>query len=249
MPHSNDILIIGLPRSGTSWVGGVLGSSTSVDYLREPITQSWLEAGNPSPLVDPAGDRSYLDHAARFLVESGRRRLIKEVNPLLIPHVLANHPMQVVLLHRHPCAVALSYFERGWKRLALEDRFGVDSTGDFWRDHGTYQALLLAGPVAAMEGGGTVVAYEDLTHNPQQGFADLASMLDLRWELTNTEYLDSTLSGTDRGDPYALQRDAASTRDRWMSILTEDQREAVLAGYMRHGGDILPLPKRTREAG
>lgn len=243
---SRDVLFVGLPRSGTSWVGAVLGSSPSVEYLREPITQSWLEAGYKSPLVDPSVDLPYRDHAAGFVREGDHRRLIKEVNPLLIPYVMAESAMQVVLLHRHPCAVALSYYERGWKHLDIEDRFGVESTGDFWRDHGIYQAVLLSGAAAAIKGIGVVVSYEELTRKPQKAYADLASALDLRWESASREYLSGTLSGGDREDPYALRRDAEATRDRWRSRLSIEQQEAVIAGYLHHSSGNLPKPKRHR---
>lgn len=243
----SDILLVGLPRSGTSWVGSVLGSSPSVTYEREPITQAWLEADNRSPLVDPSADGAYRDHAAGVLSDHGHRRLVKEVNPLLVPHVLAEFPVTVVLLRRHPCAVALSYFERGWKRLDIEERFGAKSAGDFWHDHGAYQALLLSEAAAAVAGEGLAVAYEDLTENPHRGFADLAAALDMSWEGVSRDYLDGTLRENDPEDPYALQRDAATTRDRWMSALTPTQQQAVVAGYSQHRGDSLPkpgLPKR-----
>ncbi len=174
------------------------------------------------------------------------RRLVKEVNPLLIPFALDEFPVTVVLLHRHPCAVALSYFERGWKRLDIAERFGAESADDFWHDHGAYQALLLGDAAAAVAGAGHVVAYEDLTRNPRRGFADLAAALDLPWEEVSRDYLDGTLSPDDRRDPYALNRDAATTRDRWLSTLTPDQQEAVLAGYLAHRSEALPKPNLPR---
>lgn len=239
---SRDVLLVGLPRSGTSWVGSVLGSSPSVEYVREPITQSWLGADHKTPLVDPAADPGYRDHCAKLLQRDGRRRLIKEVNPLLVPYALEQHPVQVVLLHRHPCAVALSYHERGWTRLDTEQRFGVPSSNDFWQDHGVYQALLLEPAAAAIAGRGEVVAYEDLTRRPGRAFAALAAALDLVWGEKSSHYLETTLTEGDRNDPYALRRDAAAARDRWMTALTEDQQEAVLAGYMSHRSENLPLP-------
>ena len=242
---SRDVLIVGLPRSGTSWVGSVLGSSPSVEYLREPITQSWLETGNRSPLIDPDIDSGYRDHSLRFLVGHPPRRLIKEVNPLLVPFVVSDLDLEVVLLLRHPCAVALSYHERGWVRLDLESRFGLDSTGDFWRDHGAYQALLLNAAAAVLTADRRV-SYEVLTHDPEAGFAALAEQLGLEWSESSAAHLTSTLGRDDRGDPYSLQRDAAAARERWRSVLTGDQQKAVLAGFRRHAEGALPVPGRRR---
>lgn len=239
-----DILLAGLPRSGTSWVGSVLGASPSVEYLREPITQSWLEAGNRTPLVDPFRDDGYRRHAATHLRPAGSRRLLKEVNPLLIPHVLDEYPMQVVLLRRHPCAVALSYHERGWTRLDIEDRFGVEAAGDFWRDHGAYQALLLEPAATAIQGRGLVVSYEDLTQDPEASFAELATDLGLVWDAASTEFLRTTLRSDDRSDPYAVRRDTAHTRDRWKSALSKQQQDAVLAGFNQHRTQDVAKAKR-----
>ena len=39
---SPPILILSIPRSGSSWVGKILGLSSTSLYLREPITQTYL---------------------------------------------------------------------------------------------------------------------------------------------------------------------------------------------------------------
>ncbi len=242
---SNDVVLIGLPRSGTSWVGSVLGSSPSVEYLREPITQAWLDDGNPSPLVDPAVDDRYRSHSSEILADAGNRRLIKEVNPLLVPLLAEEGRAEVVLLHRHPCAVALSYHERGWVGLNLEERFGVESSGDFWHDHGVYQALLLQPAVAVLADPRLLISYEELTQDPSSGFAELATRLGLVWDESSARYLLDTLASDDRSDPYALQRDAAQARDRWKSVLTRAQQDSVAAGYRRYADKRLPpLPRR-----
>jgi hypothetical protein len=217
----------------------VLGSTPSVEYLREPVTQSWLEAGNHSPLVDPATDRGYRDHSLEHLRVGRFRRLIKEVNPLLVGLAMAELEMQVILLHRHPCAVALSYHELGWTGLDLENRFGIAPSGDFWRDHGAYQALLLR-PAADALGGNGLVSYEELTHDPEEGFSSLATRLDLEWGESSLAYLRTTLAHDDRSDPYSVQRDAAAARERWRSVLTTRQQKAIMAGYRQHAGGVLP---------
>ena len=38
-------LILSLPRSGSSWVGEILGSAANALYLREPITQTLIASG------------------------------------------------------------------------------------------------------------------------------------------------------------------------------------------------------------
>ena len=41
-PHKPPILVLSLPRSGSSWVGETMGISKNAMYLREPINQSYL---------------------------------------------------------------------------------------------------------------------------------------------------------------------------------------------------------------
>jgi hypothetical protein len=244
MSLKNDILLVGLPRSGTSWVGAVLGSSPSVEYLREPITQAWLEEGIGTPTVDPGADPVYADAVAEVLAASGSRRLIKEVNPYLIPYTLTHFPTVVAFLHRHPCAVALSYKERRWTRLDLKARFGLEETGDFWFDHGRFQALLLRSCVDAIRSGGHIVSYEALTGDPQAEFQQLAASLGIEWTEASRDYLSTTMANDQRDDPYGLTRDATATRDRWMEVLTTDQQRAVLRGYRMYRKRGLPNPTR-----
>jgi len=240
----NDILLVGLPRSGTSWAGSVLGRSPSLEYLREPITQAWLEAGNRTPIVDPNKDEAYRHLAESNLAGAGSRRLIKEVNPLLVAYVLDELQLQVVLLQRHPCAVALSYHERGWTRVNVTDRFGVATSGDFWRDHGAYQALLLSPAVAVLEGRGSMVWYEDLAGSPEAAFARLAGELGLEWNEDSATFLRSTLVDDHRSDPYAVTRDAVEIRDRWRSVMGAEQQQAVLAGFNQYRSDCMELPEQ-----
>ncbi len=238
-----EILLVGLPRSGTSWVGAVLGSSPSVEYLREPITQTWLDEGIGTPTVDLATDVDYAAVVDRVLADTGSRRLIKEVNPYLIPHVVDHYPkMAVVFLHRHPCAVALSYKERRWTRLDLEQRFNLQKTGDFWYDHGRFQSRLLRPAMPAIRRAGHIVSYEDIATDPVGEFERLAKTLGLEWGEASRSYLASTMSDAQPGDPYALTRDAAAARDRWVTSLTDEQKRAVLRGYRQYRSKGMPRP-------
>lgn len=242
MASRNDILLVGLPRSGTSWLGAVLGSSASVEYEREPITQAWISEGLRNTSVDPYTNEEYASLVAETLNDSGSARLIKEVNTLLVPYVSDRDDATTLLLYRHPCAVALSHKERRWTRLDMEALFGLEETGDFWYDHGRLQGLLLAPAVRAIRGRSLIVSYDDLTRDPVAGFARLAAALGLDWSDENAAYAASTLEGKRPTDPYAIKRDAATARDRWMKKLDQSQQKAVLEGYRKHAPRGLPRP-------
>jgi len=138
--RSRPVLILSLPRSGSSWVGEILGTARNAAYLREPLNQTYVQnegRGRPSVFeiaADAAPPPSYLRACAKVtagipdfqediapyrsqwnLRSRPRRTLIlKEVNPLAIDFLLKTFRPYVVYLVRHPVPVAHSYFVQGW---------------------------------------------------------------------------------------------------------------------------------------
>jgi hypothetical protein len=131
------ILVVSLPRSGSSWVGEVLGSSKNALYLREPITQSYMAEGGKYTIVDidpnlsglryqyfanlafsgvPAFPRTVVIFPTRWslLARRKKRLVIKEVNPLACQWLLQTYRPRVIFLVRHPAAVARSWKKLGW---------------------------------------------------------------------------------------------------------------------------------------
>jgi hypothetical protein len=133
------LLILSLPRCGSSWVGEILGSASNALYLREPLTQSILAANESShseiyinPITPLRSYKHFADMAFSGLPVFNRdivkkperwspfdrkykRLVIKEVNPLACEWLLQCYRPQMVFLVRHPAAVALSYLKLGWK--------------------------------------------------------------------------------------------------------------------------------------
>lgn len=146
-PASPPILVVSMPRSGSSWVGKFLGVASEALYLREPINQSYLQETGPSPSVfevnvaklPPAYKASAASAFAglpvfpKFIVKypqqwelSERRRrhvVIKEVNPLALDWIIQEYRPKVIYLVRHPAAVAYSFFRLGWTAQGFEARF------------------------------------------------------------------------------------------------------------------------------
>lgn len=147
------VLLIALPRSGSSWVGETLGASPEAAYLREPLTQSprLRRSGQTSvyevaPERMPRGGEAALareadcafagvpqfplrvvEWPAQFAYrERPRRRVVvKEVNLLALPWLLRRYGrgLRVIYLTRHPAAVAASYHRLGWTEPQLAPRF------------------------------------------------------------------------------------------------------------------------------
>ena len=129
------LLLAGCGRSGTTWVGDILNYENAYRTLFEPFwrkkvplvahfrARQYLSPDN----TDPA----YVEPAARILsgrirnafVDSlntkwiARRRLVKDIRiNLMLGWIHARFPAtKIVLLLRHPCAVAASAMKLGWK--------------------------------------------------------------------------------------------------------------------------------------
>ena len=141
------VLILSMPRSGSSWIGEILGAAPNAAYLREPINQSYLnnEGCGQSSLIEINADSvappSYVSARAKvgaaipdfeYDVVSDRAQwslrsrpartlVVKEVNPLAIRYFLQDFRPYVIYLTRHPAAVANSFFVRGWTGERLSD--------------------------------------------------------------------------------------------------------------------------------
>src|SRR3972149_1824290 len=121
---SPTILVLSLPRSGSSWVGEILGSASNALYLREPMTQShlaWDDKEITEVFVDPnaalKGYERYADAAfsgfpmfSRNIVRKpdqwslfarhSRRLVIKEVNLLACEWLLKKYSPRVIFIVR-----------------------------------------------------------------------------------------------------------------------------------------------------
>jgi hypothetical protein len=153
------ILVVSLPRSGSSWVGHILGGSEDALYLREPITQSYLRrAGKRDvPVVFEMGacrdERAYELFAARAFAgilrfdrdivqfprqwdlagRTRKRTVVKEVNPLAIERLWERFQPRIVFLVRHPVPVMRSFHALGWNRCDFWDQFVPATLSDLER--------------------------------------------------------------------------------------------------------------------
>ena len=137
LPHK-PLLISSLPRSGSSWVGELLGSANDALYLREPLNQSFLASGGTTTVFDvdphsppndyalfaerafngvPIFPKGVVQDVRQWSLRSRHNKIlvIKSVNPLALPWLLETYHPRTLHLVRHPAAVASSYWQRGWR--------------------------------------------------------------------------------------------------------------------------------------
>jgi hypothetical protein len=169
-PRTPPVLVLSLPRSGSSWVGNTLGAADDALYLREPVTQPFLAgmpAGHPSvfevdPDAPPEAYRRFAERAfaalpafPRGIVRSprqwalGRRRarrlVVKEVNPLALAWLVGAFRPRIIYLVRHPAAVAASFARMGWTGAGLTARFTPRTVAAAGIDPGRFDGSFWAG--------------------------------------------------------------------------------------------------------
>ena len=229
-PLQPAVLVLSLPRSGSSWTGEALGCATDALYLREPITQSdhlFHDLGTVFAIDRPDLDERYHQLArkayagwpdfdpgiVRFsnqwaLAERGSRRVvIKEVNPRACGWHVQHYAPRVVLLVRHPAAVALSWQRKGW--------LGGDPGS--WAMNGEHQgrALREALDVLLAYPAHRVACFEDLCADPVTAFKSLFEFASLTWEVGAEQFIAERSCGDDGRNPWNTSRNSREMIDGW----------------------------------
>jgi hypothetical protein len=136
------VVLLSFPRSGSSWVGSILGFGECVKYLREPVTTQYmlkkpnrLSVFMPEKCENLTEYYSYINNALngkpallnsiipypkQWLTKEiiPTKLLIKEVNPLVVESYRTNNTT-IIYLIRHPFSVAKSYQALNWQSRDL----------------------------------------------------------------------------------------------------------------------------------
>ena len=245
-PKQPSVLVLSLARSGSSWVGDMLGLAADALYLREPFTQTDL-AVNVRQVFDPSehppleavmrrlADKAFLglpDFRSKVVVNPGqwslrgrrrRRVVIKEVNPRACRWFVENYRPRVVFLLRHPAATA-------WK-LVPNELAGADArrlgTARVGEDRETQRIMWDA---LKDHPAHTKVYYEDLCHDPVGEFRRLYEFAGLTW----TEDIARTIAENGAESPQKA--------NAWRA---DASREHLLASPRFRGNPTPPGPAGT----
>jgi hypothetical protein len=151
------VLVASLPRSGSSWIGRILGSSEDSLYLREPMTQGYLEhmEGRQSPFFEwracmepglyrrlatrafagiPCLEAKIVPFPAQWgmATRTSKRVVVKETNPLTLDWFWQCFQPRIILLVRHPVPVTRSFKDLGWTtRDQFSTRFTPETLARF----------------------------------------------------------------------------------------------------------------------
>ena len=264
------ILVTSLPRSGSSWIGRIIGRSENALYLREPLTQSYLNRVGPGNVTffewglckDPVAYDRFAELAfhgiprfARPIVpypgqwaisrRHRKRPVVKEVNPLVIERLWARYQPKIVLLLRHPAAVARSYHALGWTKDRMRARFMPDTltafgrgrapAEDFWEQAGAFQAIAQNLVARSLDGIDHLVArYEDVCADPMSEFGRIFEYCGLPFSGS----IRREIERTSRAEPasyapgnYDTVRHSVDMADRWRSELDPRNVDRVRQAY------------------
>lgn len=131
---NDTILVVGSGRSGTTWLGNIIGSCLGFLSLFEPFDYRHVPQINTSllRLYIRANEKShYLDNIIRdillgkltneWVLSQNARRiawriLLKEIRAnLFLGYIQNKFQNPIVFIVRHPCATVLSRAEKGWE--------------------------------------------------------------------------------------------------------------------------------------
>ena len=149
--HRSSVFLAGSGRSGTTWVSEIVNHRNGYRLLFEPFHPGKVaicEGYRRKQYLRPDDRREeYLEPARRILTGGlrdfwtdrfnrkfvAKRRLIKDIRAnLLLGWMHANFPeMPLVLLLRHPCAVAASRLALGWRDNLSETMEQEELVEDF----------------------------------------------------------------------------------------------------------------------
>ncbi len=149
--HRSSLFLAGSGRSGTTWVAGIINHRNGYRLVFEPFHPGRVdlcENFRRKQYLRPDDRREeYLGPAREILAGRirdpwtdrfntrfvARRRLIKDIRAnLLLGWMRANFPgVPVVLLLRHPCAVAASRLALGWRDNLSETMDQEELVEDF----------------------------------------------------------------------------------------------------------------------
>jgi hypothetical protein len=240
-PQRPPLLILSLPRSGSTWVGATLGLAGNALYLSEPINvvrqlrgnrpvMQQLVGGRPPAdyarlarlafAAVPAFPRAAVPHLGQWRLGERRQRrpVIKEVNPLVAAWLVGQFRPRVILLLRHPAAIALSYQQLGWSD-APWDRLGerlAKALAEAWRILATYPDSC-------------VIGYEELCLEPEATFRRLYDFAGLAWSDSISDFIRRNTT-EDAAKP--VTRRSQEMPWRWKNRVQRDELAALRSAWL-----------------
>jgi hypothetical protein len=265
--YKDSVFLAGVGRSGTTWLSDIINYDGEYRYMHEPFHPhrvrlvrnfqyiQYLRPENRDPFyLEPAGTilsgrlrNMWTDSANKKIF--ARKRLIKDIRVnLLLKWIHANFPgIPIILLFRHPCAVASSWFKLGWGKEDLgirtdievclsqeelmEDflepfRMNIENAQSEFEKHVFFWCMQYYVPLKQFKQGEIHLCfYENLCENPHEEIKNLFGFLGKRF--------DEKVLGTLRTPSSVSRKDSAIVKetsliDSWRTQVTDQDLEKAL---------------------
>lgn len=259
------VFLTSLPRSGSTWAGKAIADLTGALYINEPF--NWKKYPEREKYHMMYMQRQHDDPAFRSIVREeaygrsiptrlsgmfGRRRLVmKDVHTCLAVEAIEDslfHP-RIVILVRHPCAVAAS-----WKRLGYEpqsrvrlltaqpeivSRFigqyegHIHSSDDYFFQLGAYwgASYRIMFEMKAQHPKWVWIDHASLCDEPRAAFISLLEKMNVGVVNPTTNFFERHDRRPEASDsPYRIYRRTSQMLDSWKRALTIEEQHMVLKG-------------------
>jgi len=255
------ILIVSYPRSGSSWVGAILAKSKNLAYMFEPVTRPYqkYQAGYAmADLRDQTIYHKYLAYSREAFIGMppkhldssenirdfslfGRKQkqlLIKEVNPRATRLYCEEFNPKILLLLRHPAAVALSFLQRGWLESPDVQLDTDDLEGTAWEKFGFSYGQAMREALNVIKFLATeykIIFYEELADDPQTGFSKIFEYLDVELPNNYDKVIDEFCFSGTATLGYQTRRVSKKMITKWKDELTPEIVSQIKKGYLLSG--------------
>lgn len=256
------IFLTGIPRSGTTWAAKAIAAATSSRLVYEPF--NWKvhpQRINYHMKYLPAGSNDeeflrILNASIKPLLPfwdffAGTKNiLIKDVHTCMaLEYIWQQLQPRIIILMRHPCAVAGS-----WSSLGLEARSRLDillnqkdlykkylkpferhinSSNDYFFEVGAYwgASYFIMDQFARKHPEWQWITHEWLCDDPVAHYYKLLNNLDLEMNEKGIQFLEENNRARKKGEgPHSTARVSRSEPDKWKAFLTEENIQKVLSG-------------------
>ena len=244
------ILIISFPRSGSSWVGEIIGTAKSALYLREPITCFYrrkntegiiveVDPNSPPYIYKKYGNRAFsgipdfptevvkFPDDWKLSKRKSSRLVIKEVNPLAIEWFIKSINPSIVILLRHPAAITLSFLSLNWWKNK------ESSAWFFYGDRiGSVLKILYENILEYRDY--KVFFYEDLCRDTVKKFKEMFQYCNLKIDENVMQRIEKTTSCGSINEIYGTERNTREMHSKWRENVSNEQLKQLKSGYMKH---------------
>jgi len=274
LAHKPPIYVVGLPRTGTSWIASVLNTAQGIKYFYEPFNCTNVPGAAQYCMRYPYEDDSAFARYSRDAFAgrtNGRyvttklswryrrfrwwpgRVMVKDVCSCMALESIHQHisPITVIVM-RHPCAVAASWFRLKYdidmyiQRLLNQPKLLHDylkpfehflkNASNYWQKMGafwgaTYTVMLQQQKIHP---DWIVVQHEALCRDPVGQYRELFNKLNLHWTKMTDELLNISTT-QDSHKPYLPHRVSSREPDKWKRELDPKQIEQVQQSVVPFG--------------